>query len=59
MQTVTYQFENRDGDQFPERYATLNEAIRDCSDFVTFRSHDAEGWHTREGGVVFVVEAEN
>jgi len=55
MNTTTYKFENCDGEQFPEIYTSLASALRDCSDFRTFKYRADGGYYTREGGFVFPI----
>lgn len=53
---TTYQFENCDGDKFPETYNSLKEALKECSDYKSFKCRADGGYYTREGGFVYEVE---
>ena len=56
---TTYRFENCDGEQFPEVYNSLNEALRECSDYRTYRFRDTVlgEYITHEGGVVTRIQS--
>jgi hypothetical protein len=55
MTRTQYKFENCDGDKFPEVYNSIKEAVKDCSDYKTYRKADG-GYYTKENGFISEVE---
>lgn len=53
---MKYQFQNCDGDKFPETYNSVKDAIKDCSDFKSYRYKEGDVYYTREGGMIFPKE---
>jgi len=56
---MKYKFQNCDGDNFPETYSTLKEALSECSDYKSFCCKEGDVYHTREHGMVYPVEVKN